>query len=148
MLPFGVTILAIVPQRSEIQEGLTNYLVYRYMDLYVFHHITAHLCVLTKYTLYRIYLLQIWHVRPNAFFRDHVDTCGNAYIYRIIKQMIMRAIHNWYALWTHDSTHAVRSGVSDAIYKLWLSVSKWNWLTSILMFLCVIFYIYHFMSFF
>jgi hypothetical protein len=29
MLPFGVTIPAKVPQRSEIPEGLTNYLVYQ-----------------------------------------------------------------------------------------------------------------------
>jgi hypothetical protein len=28
MLPFGVTILATVPQRSEIPEGLMNYPVY------------------------------------------------------------------------------------------------------------------------
>ena len=28
MLPFGVTIPATVPQRSEIPEGLTNYPVY------------------------------------------------------------------------------------------------------------------------
>jgi len=28
MLPFGVTILANVPQRSEIPEGFTNYPVY------------------------------------------------------------------------------------------------------------------------
>ena len=28
MLPFGVTIPATVPQRSEIQEGLMNYSVY------------------------------------------------------------------------------------------------------------------------
>ena len=30
MLPFGVTIPATVPQRSEIPEGLTNYPVYKY----------------------------------------------------------------------------------------------------------------------
>jgi hypothetical protein len=30
MLPFGVTIPATVPQRSEIPEGLTNYPVYIY----------------------------------------------------------------------------------------------------------------------
>jgi len=28
MLPFGMTILATVPQRSEIPEGLTNYPVF------------------------------------------------------------------------------------------------------------------------
>jgi hypothetical protein len=30
MLPFGVTILATVPQRSEIPEGLKNYPVYTF----------------------------------------------------------------------------------------------------------------------
>jgi hypothetical protein len=29
MLPFGVTIPAAVPQRSEIPEGLTNYAVFQ-----------------------------------------------------------------------------------------------------------------------
>jgi hypothetical protein len=33
MLPFGVTILATVPQRSEIQEGLMNYRVYTHICL-------------------------------------------------------------------------------------------------------------------
>jgi len=32
MLPFGVTILATVPQRSEIPEGLVNYPVYVLQD--------------------------------------------------------------------------------------------------------------------
>ena len=36
MLPFGVTIPAIVPQRSEIPEGLTNYLVYIYIYIYIY----------------------------------------------------------------------------------------------------------------
>jgi hypothetical protein len=32
MLPFGVTIPATVPQRSEISEGLTNYPVYEHIS--------------------------------------------------------------------------------------------------------------------
>jgi len=32
MLPFGVTILATVPQRSEIPEGLMNYPVFKLLN--------------------------------------------------------------------------------------------------------------------
>jgi hypothetical protein len=40
MLPFGVTIPATVPQRSEIPEGLTNYPVYFNM-IYLSIHIVS-----------------------------------------------------------------------------------------------------------
>jgi hypothetical protein len=33
MLPFGVTILATVPQRSEIPEGIMNYPVYENAEI-------------------------------------------------------------------------------------------------------------------
>jgi hypothetical protein len=36
MLPFGVTIPATVPQRSEIPEGLMNYPVYIYIYIYIY----------------------------------------------------------------------------------------------------------------
>ena len=39
MLPFGVTIPATVPQRSEIAEGLMNYTVYVFVCVYV--HVRA-----------------------------------------------------------------------------------------------------------
>ena len=32
MLPYGVTIPATVPQRSEIPDGLINYTVYKYIE--------------------------------------------------------------------------------------------------------------------
>ena len=36
MLPFGVTIPATVPQRSEIPEELMNYPVYIYIYIYIY----------------------------------------------------------------------------------------------------------------
>ena len=38
MLPFGVTIPATVPQRSEIPEGLKNNPVYVYVCIYIYTH--------------------------------------------------------------------------------------------------------------
>ena len=36
MFPFGVTITATVPQRSESPEGLTNYSLYIYIYIYIY----------------------------------------------------------------------------------------------------------------
>ena len=37
MVPFGVTIPATVPQRSEFPEGLMNYPVYIYIYIYIYN---------------------------------------------------------------------------------------------------------------
>jgi hypothetical protein len=42
MLPFGVTVPATVPQRSEIPEGLMNYPVYRGLKKHVIMFTLAH----------------------------------------------------------------------------------------------------------
>ena len=78
MRPFGVTIPATVPQRSEIPEGLMNYLVYmcgecnsRFLRIFIDRRITEIIRIVFLRCLYKYFVnylqLQLIENKKNTF---------------------------------------------------------------------------------
>ena len=83
MLPFGVTIPATVPQRSEIPEGLMNYLVHIRTYVYVCTCTHVHDTLILKHTYYLNYIvILLWSNLEQKLWISKIYFSRNPYVRR------------------------------------------------------------------